>query len=78
MIETSGYKQSGAFSWWLRTGKLPPSLNPDGLELKFNAWHDRRMAGSPSPALGAVTARAGQMWLAGKAVGRRPVLARLP
>lgn len=40
MIETSGYKQSSALSWWLRTGKLLPSLNPDGLELKFNAWHD--------------------------------------
>ncbi len=40
MIETSGGKQSSAFSWWLRTGKLPPALSPDGLELKFNPWHD--------------------------------------
>lgn len=40
MIETSGGKQSSAFSWWLRTGKLPPALGPDGLELKFNPWHD--------------------------------------
>ena len=40
MIKTSGGKQSSAFSWWLRTGKLPPALSPDGLELKFNPWHD--------------------------------------
>jgi hypothetical protein len=24
----------------LRTGKVPPPLSPDGLELKFNPWHD--------------------------------------
>jgi hypothetical protein len=40
MIKTSGGKQSSAFSWWLRTGKLPPARSPDGLELKFNPWHD--------------------------------------
>ena len=40
MIETSGGKQSSAFSWWLRTGKVPAALSPDGLELKFNPWHD--------------------------------------
>jgi hypothetical protein len=40
MIETSRGKQSSAFSWWLRTGNLQPALNPDGLELKFNPWHD--------------------------------------
>jgi hypothetical protein len=40
MIETSGGRQRSAFSWWLRTGKLPPVLSPDGLELKFNPWHD--------------------------------------
>ena len=40
MIGISGGKQSSAFSWWLRTGKLPPALSPDGLELKFNPWHD--------------------------------------
>ena len=40
MIKTSGGRQSSAFSWWLRTGKLPPALGPDGLEFKFNPWHD--------------------------------------
>lgn len=40
MIETSGEKQSSTFSWWLRTGKLSPAPDPDGLELKFNPWHD--------------------------------------
>jgi hypothetical protein len=40
MIETSGGKKSSSFSCWLRTGKLPPALSPDGLEFKFNPWHD--------------------------------------
>jgi hypothetical protein len=40
MIETSRNKQSSTFSWRLRTGTLPPVLSPDGLELKFNPWHD--------------------------------------
>lgn len=40
MIETSGGRQSSAFSLWLRTGKLPLALSPDGFELKFNPWHD--------------------------------------
>lgn len=29
-----------AFSWWVRTGGLPSMSNADGLELKFNPWHD--------------------------------------
>jgi hypothetical protein len=40
MIEISGGNKSSAFSWWLRTGRLPPALGPDSLELKFNPWHD--------------------------------------
>lgn len=40
MSGISGGKQSSAFSRWLRTGKLPPALSPDGLEIKFNPWHD--------------------------------------
>lgn len=40
MTKTSGSRHSSAFSWWLRTGKLPPALGPDGLELKINPWHD--------------------------------------
>lgn len=28
------------FSQWLRTGRLPRAKSPDGLELKFNPWHD--------------------------------------
>lgn len=40
MIHASNDKQRNAFSWWLRTGKLPPTTNSDGLELKFNPWHD--------------------------------------
>lgn len=40
MSKTSGGKQPSAFSWWLRSGKLPPAVRPDGLELKFNPWHD--------------------------------------
>jgi hypothetical protein len=40
MIGSSDGKPLSGFSWWLRTGKLPPALSPDGLELKFNPWHD--------------------------------------
>jgi hypothetical protein len=40
MNETSSGRGSSAFSWWLRTGRLPPAVSPDGLELKFNPWHD--------------------------------------
>lgn len=29
-----------AFSIWLRTGRLPSARGPDGIELKFNPWHD--------------------------------------
>ncbi len=40
MAGISGGRQSGAFSWWLRTGKLPPIPDTGNLELKFNPWHD--------------------------------------
>ncbi len=31
-----------AFSIWLRTGRLPTARTADGVELKFNPWHDPR------------------------------------
>ncbi len=40
MVQTSGSSERTAFSRWLRTGKVPSALGPDGLELKFNPWHD--------------------------------------
>lgn len=40
MIETSSGRKPSAFSTWLRTGKRPIAPSPDGLELKFNPWHD--------------------------------------
>lgn len=40
MVQTSGSSERNAFSRWLRTGKVPSALGPDGLELKFNPWHD--------------------------------------
>lgn len=40
MAEASKNREARAFSWWLRTGRLPQALGPDGLELKFNPWHD--------------------------------------
>lgn len=40
LIETSDGRRSSDFSRWLRTGRLPPALDPDGLELKFKPWHD--------------------------------------
>ncbi|WP_394648755.1 hypothetical protein [uncultured Sphingomonas sp.] len=33
-------RPSPGFSHWLRTGRLPRAEGPDGLELKFNPWHD--------------------------------------
>ena len=29
-----------AFGWWLRTGRLMPVRSADGVELKFNPYHD--------------------------------------
>ncbi|WP_375419909.1 hypothetical protein [uncultured Sphingomonas sp.] len=40
MIQTSGDKRTRDFSYWLRTGRLPQATGPDGLELKYNPWHD--------------------------------------
>ena len=40
MNEIPRGRKSSAFSWWLRTGRLPQAVSPDGLELKFNPWHD--------------------------------------
>ena len=40
MVQTSGSSERNAFSRWIRTGKVPSALSPDGLELKFNPWHD--------------------------------------
>lgn len=40
MTGISGGRQSGAFSGWLRTGKLPPVPGSCDVELKFNPWHD--------------------------------------
>ncbi len=40
MVQISSSGERNAFSRWLRTGKVPLALGPDGLELKFNSWHD--------------------------------------
>ena len=40
MIQASGDRRARDFSYWLRTGRLPPATGPDGLELKYNPWHD--------------------------------------
>lgn len=40
MTQTSSDNQQSVFSRWLRTGRLPPGSIPDGVELKFNPWHD--------------------------------------
>lgn len=39
MVHASRTSSSG-FSHWLRTGRLPPVRTADGIELKFNPWHD--------------------------------------
>jgi hypothetical protein len=40
MIDISDSERCRAFSMWLRTGRLPSVRNADGIELKFNPWHD--------------------------------------
>ncbi len=53
------------FSVWLRTGQWPPVRDPDGLERKFNPWHD--------PANGRFTfSGAGHFYGAGGAASTRP------
>lgn len=40
MIDISDDERRRAFSIWLRTGRLPSVRSADGIELKFNPWHD--------------------------------------
>lgn len=39
-MEISADERRQAFSHWLRTGRLPRLKNADGIEIKFNPWHD--------------------------------------
>ena len=40
MIHISDREPRSAFSIWLRTGRLPRISTTDGIEHKFNPWHD--------------------------------------
>ena len=40
MTDISESERRRAFSIWLRTGRSPSARGPDGIELKFNPWHD--------------------------------------
>ncbi len=40
MIPISDSEKRLAFSIWLRTGRLPRVALADGVEVKFNPWHD--------------------------------------
>ncbi len=40
MIEAGVETRRSAFAFWLRTGRLPSVHRADGLEVKFNPWHD--------------------------------------
>jgi hypothetical protein len=40
MIELADVEQRRAFLVWLRTGRLSSVRNAEGIELKFNPWHD--------------------------------------
>ena len=42
MMNLSDTERRQGFSTWLRTGRLPTVRSADGLELKFNPWHDPR------------------------------------
>ncbi len=41
-MDIAGCARRYAFSTWLRTGQLPTARTADGVELKFNPWHDPR------------------------------------
>jgi len=41
-MDISATERRRAFSAWLRTGRLPVRKAPDGVELKFNPYHDPR------------------------------------
>jgi hypothetical protein len=40
MINISDDERRRAFSVWLRSGRLPSVRSTDGIEFKFNPWHD--------------------------------------
>lgn len=40
MVLVSDNERRRAFSIWLRTGRLPSIAAADGVEVKFNPWHD--------------------------------------
>jgi len=40
MIDISDDQRRHAFSVWLPSGRLPSIRSADGIELKFNPWHD--------------------------------------
>lgn len=40
MIRMADDRQRGDFAWWLRTGRVLQSPAADGIERKFNPWHD--------------------------------------
>lgn len=42
MIQISEEERRRAFSTWLRTGYWPAARGADGIEHKFNPWHDPR------------------------------------
>lgn len=42
MIHISESERRRAFTVWLRTGRLPYFNDTDGVEVKFNPWHDPR------------------------------------
>ena len=83
MNGTSRGSKSSAFSWWLRTGRLPLAVNPDGLELKFNPWHDpadgrftfvgagRHYGASQADAAGGASSRTSERTVAATALADR-------
>lgn len=40
MVQTANGTHRSGFAHWLRTGRLPIAIGPEGIELKFDPWHD--------------------------------------
>jgi hypothetical protein len=85
MTTLSPCDQRHAFRVWLRTGKLPPVRSADGLELKFNPYHDPlngRFTFAPGGPRGLgesdvdyIGSRANVVGISGRRAGRDPAVA---
>ena len=71
MIEAGVETRRSAFAFWLRTGRLPSVHRADGLEVKFNPWHDPEDGRFTFAGSGRHYGRSGNNGSAGGSAGKR-------